>query len=64
MNLENEEFVIKKGVLYEYKGKGGKVIIPEGVTKIDNGVFKEKNIEEVIIPNTVVEIGNFAFGQN
>ncbi len=38
--MENmQDFVIKEGVLDKYKGPGGDVVIPEGVTEIGNRAF-------------------------
>ena len=38
--MENmQDFVITKGVLEEYKGPGGDVTIPEGVTEIESSAF-------------------------
>ena len=57
-----EEFVIKKGILKEYNGPGGDVMIPEGVTHIGEKVFSGyKTLRSIIIPESVTEIGNFAF---
>jgi len=39
---EQNEFVIINGVLSVYNGSGGHVVIPDGVTKIGDGVFKNK----------------------
>ena len=33
------DFVIEEGILKEYNGKGGNVIIPDGVTRINDAVF-------------------------
>lgn len=55
-------FVIKKGVLTKYTGKGGKITIPKGVTKIDRSVFKyNTKITSVTIPSTVKTIDEKAF---
>ena len=35
----SEEFVIENGVLKKYTGKGGDIVIPEGVTGISYGAF-------------------------
>ena len=35
----NQDFVITKGVLEEYKGPGGDVTIPAGVTEIGSSAF-------------------------
>ena len=37
---EEEDFVIKDGVLVEYKGDAPTVVIPGGVTAIGDSVFK------------------------
>lgn len=38
--MENmQDFVITKGVLKKYKGPGGDVTIPEGVTEIESSAF-------------------------
>ena len=39
-------------------------IVPKGVERIDNCAFEDSNLESVIIPNTVTEIGELAFGFN
>jgi len=58
----SDDFVIKKGVLKKYKGKGGNVIIPQEVTKIDTAAFFRKmNIVSITIPNTVKKIGQYSF---
>ena len=35
----DSDFVIENGVLKEYKGKGGDIVIPEGVTEIGKEAF-------------------------
>ena len=61
------EFVIVDGVLTEYNGNGGDVVIPDGVTKIGNTVFNEEDIyyhgkiTGIEFSNTVTEIGREAF---
>ena len=58
----NQDFVIKNGILDWYKGPGGDVIIPEGVTAIGNRVFTCcANLTSVIIPESVKKIGGYAF---
>lgn len=58
----NSDFVIENGVLKEYKGTDENVVIPNGVTEIGYGVFRENsNIQSVEIPNTVKKIGMNAF---
>lgn len=61
--MRNEkDFVIENGVLVKYNGKGGEVVVPDGVTKIDAKVFRKKSkITSVVVPEGVREIGDFAF---
>ena len=57
------------GILYDKSkslllscGNKEKVIIPNGVTRIDSGAFDEcTNLKSVTIPNSVTSIGNWAF---
>lgn len=64
------DFAIAKGSLVAYNGKEKNIIIPEGVIRIGPSVFKGKftsafqsksEIESVVIPNGVTEIGKDAF---
>ena len=58
----NQDFVIKKGVLQKYKGPGGDVTIPAGVTEIGYGAFRGcTSLTSVTIPAGVTEIGAWAF---
>ncbi|MBR2672261.1 MAG: leucine-rich repeat protein [Oscillospiraceae bacterium] len=55
-------FVIVRGVLYSYHGHGGSIVIPEGVTSIDNSVFsKRADIVSVTMPESLRSIGERAF---
>ncbi|MCR5122965.1 MAG: leucine-rich repeat domain-containing protein [Ruminococcus sp.] len=55
-------FVIEDGVLKKYKGKGGNVAIPEGVTSIARGAFCDcKSLKGVTIPSGLTVIGDSAF---
>ena len=57
-----QNFVIENGVLKQYKGSGGSVEIPAGVTAIGEGVFRYSyTLTEVILPDTVTEIAGNAF---
>ena len=57
-----EDFAIKNGVLTKYKGAGGDVVIPEGVTEIGEDAFLGcSSLESVSIPEGVREIGEDAF---
>ena len=61
--MENkQDFVITKGVLEKYKGPGGDVTIPEGVTEIGYHAFNGcPNLTSVTIPEGVTEIRGSAF---
>ena len=52
--LLDGEFRIEKDVLVEYTGKGGTVVIPECVTRIDEGVFANRSdVTEVVFHDGV-----------
>ena len=48
----------------DYTGHGGSVVIPDGVTRIGNGAFFNKQLISVVIPNSVTSIGDRAFANN
>ena len=57
-----ENFVIEDGVLKEYTGPGGEIVIPAGVTEIGWSAFEGcTGLTSVVIPEGVTRIGNFAF---
>lgn len=58
----DEDFVIEDGVLTEYYGDGGDVVIPNSVTSIGEEVFKVcDSLNSITIPNSVISIGDCAF---
>lgn len=57
-----DDFVIEDGKLTKYKGSGGNVIIPEGVTSIGKNAFAIcTNLTSVVFPDSVTTVGNAAF---
>lgn len=62
INIQDNGFVIKNGVLESCHIETGKVVIPEGVITISPRTFANRYmLEEVVIPEGVVEIGDGAF---
>ena len=58
----SKEFNIKNGVLKKYGGKSFEVVIPEGVTSIEESAFNGRsNLTSVTIPDGVTCIGQAAF---
>ena len=59
---DSNGLVIVQGILFDYFGPGGDVVIPNGVTKIDDGVFRYKErITHITIPASLTDIGAQAF---
>jgi len=57
-----KDFEIKDNVLIKYHGNDTEVVIPEGVTAIENLAFQfQKHIRSVVIPESVTSIGDSAF---
>ena len=61
MNRYND-FEIENGVLKKYRGSGGNVIIPDGVTSIgDDAFWGCSSLTSIIIPDNITSIGGTAF---
>ena len=57
-----EDFEIINGILVKYKGAGGDVVIPNGITVIGEKAFYAcSSLTSVSIPNSVTSIGSWAF---
>ncbi len=65
-----EEFEIdSEGTILSYSGSAPALSVPEiingiKINKIGDGVFKEKNLTEIILPKTITEIGKESFAEN
>ena len=60
------DFMIENGVLKEYNGLGGAVVVPDGVTAIGSAAFwNNPNVDKITsitLPDSVVELYDSAFG--
>jgi len=62
--LSPSNFMIVDGVLTNYTGAGGSVVIPDSVTDIGDEVFRGRtDITSVTIPGSVTNIGDRAFAE-
>ncbi|MBE6860622.1 MAG: leucine-rich repeat domain-containing protein [Ruminococcus sp.] len=62
LRADDEGFLIKDGILYDYEGVSPIVVIPDDVTYIESDAFWSNDIvEAVYIPSSVKEIGEHAF---
>ena len=58
--MDENGFLIVGGVLFGYYGNAKEVVIPNGVTRIESGVFWSDNITRISIPDSVTSIGDYA----
>ena len=56
-----KDFEISNNILKRYKGPGGDVVIPSGVTEIGEGAFYGCSLTSINIPESVMKIGREAF---
>ena len=60
--INDNDFIIKNGVVTSYLAKKNIVIIPEGVISLASGLFWDNQvIEEVILPNSLINLGGDTF---
>lgn len=56
------DFVIEDGILKEYRGPGGDVVVPEGVTSVGPWTFSKRgDLTSITLPDSVSDIGIKAF---
>lgn len=61
---EESDFVIKNGVLKEYKGSSEHIVVPDGVTVIGRYSFvRNKTVVSVMLPEGVTKINAGAFSE-
>ena len=61
-NIGESRFAVENGVLTQYDGTGGDVIIPAGVTRVGDFAFYNcTSLSQVLIPEGVKSIGDHAF---
>lgn len=56
------EFVVRDGILLDYLGSGGEVMIPEGIREIGRYVFENLDITGASLPAGLRRIRAYAFG--
>lgn len=60
--MADNDFIIENGMLIEYTGDGGDVVIPDGVTDIMENVFEGcSRLTSIVIPDSVDTIFEEAF---
>ena len=60
--MVEKDYQIINSVLEQYRGPGGDVFVPEGVTRIDDKAFEDcRSLNSIMIPEGVTSIGNWAF---
>lgn len=58
----SNEFVIQDGELIEYRGPGGDVVVPEGVTRVGAFSFKDcESLTSIVLPEGVEMIEDYSF---
>ena len=61
LNTSNNHFVINANSLIAYNGSEPIVRIPNGIKKIEAHAFEKSNVSEIEFPDSLEEIGMYAF---
>jgi len=56
-----QDFIIRDGVLSEYTGIGGNVVVPDEVQEIGNVFQGNATLTSIVLPDTIKWLDNFAF---
>lgn len=60
--MSDSEFLIEGSRLIRYVGNSKKVVIPEGITSLESGLFWDnQTVEEVVMPSTLKDFGGDTF---
>ena len=62
---DTNNYIIENGVLLKYSGKGGRVVIPQGVTHIKASIFQGSGIQvtSIVLPNSLRHVEKSVFWQ-
>lgn len=61
-NIASSDFQVEKTVLKKYLGKDNHVLVPDGITVIGDGAFKNhKEIISITLPDNIIAIGHYSF---
>lgn len=59
--MSDSNFIIKGTCLIKYIGNERNIIVPDGITRISGNCFSMTKIDTITLPNSVEEIGRYAF---
>ena len=60
--VKSEDFIIQDGILTDYQGNGGDIVMPSTVRKIEKTAFFNcKTLNSIVIPEGVLIISDYAF---
>ena len=62
MPSPSDDFIIENGVLIKYVGPGGDVVLPEGITRIEDNAFRSnQTVTSVVMQSGITEMGMCVF---